>query len=98
MKNYEMSWIRAAIRLLEKMEGNHNERSCKQKDRNAPAVQPHFYSGYGFKLIISVSVLLFSNSAIYQQKVLSCSSVSQKIHRTIDQEWSITLVVLYWER
>lgn len=42
MKNFEMSWqrerIRVAIRLAEETEGNHNESSCKPKDRNAPTV------------------------------------------------------------
>lgn len=40
MKNFEMSWqrerIRVAIRLAQETEGNHNESSCKPKDRNAP--------------------------------------------------------------
>lgn len=52
MRNIEMSWQRGLGWQSDwhRREENHNESSCKPKDRNAPTVYARVYAEYGFKL------------------------------------------------
>lgn len=85
-KNYEKSCktkgIRVAIRLAQMSEGNCNKRNYKQKDRNAPPIQAHLYSGYRFKLIASVSVVLKQCNLSTEGVSIFCISENTKDNRS----------------